>query len=197
MQSAAEPAGPLIELEGRNIPDQVNRFGSRNEAEEIALLRDRLVAAVRSVCPGWLHDQQQDIVQVAMIAVLKQRQGKRRFPGSYLRKAAFTAMVDEIRRRRSRGEVPLEADDEEELVLVVASAGPERRLMSGEISLGVRACLDRLAPPRRAAVTLHLLADNVPSIAEKMGWKRKQAENLVYRGMQDLRDCLRRKGLQP
>ena len=196
MPSAAEPAGPLIGLEGRTIPDQVDRFGAPAE-EENAVLRDRLVVAVRSVCPCWLRDQQQDIVQVAMIAVLKQREGKRRFPASYLRKAAFTATVDEIRRRRSRGEVPLEAEDDDEATLVAAGAGPERRLMSGEISIGIRACLDRLAPPRRAAVTLHLLAYKVPRIAEMMGWKRKQAENLVYRGMQDLRECLRRKGLQP
>ncbi len=188
MPSAAEPAGPLIDLEGKKIPDQV---------DQIALLRDRLVVAVRSVCPYWLRDQQQDIVQVAMIAVLKQKEGNRQFPASYLRKAAFTAMVDEIRRRRSRGEVPLEAEDDDEPTLVAASAGPERRLMSGEISVEIRACLDRLASPRRSAVTFHLLAYKVPSIAEKMGWKRKQAENLVYRGMQDLRECLRRKGLQP
>ncbi len=199
IHSVAEPEEPLIELEGRTIPDQMDRFGSRVEAEEFASLRARLLVAVRSVCPCGLRDHQEDIVQVAMMAVLRQLEkieGSRRFPSSYLRKAAFSAMVDEIRRRRSRGEVPLEPDDGE-LVLVEDRANPERETMAGEISVELRACLDRLAPPRRAAVTLHLLAYKVPRISEKMGWKRKQAENLVYRGMQDLRECLRRKGLQP
>ncbi len=192
--SALEPEERLIELEGRAIPDRTG--GSRTGVEA---LRDRLVVAVRSVCPCWLGDQQQDIVQVAMIAVLRQQEKierNREFPSSYLRKAAYTAMIDEIRRRRSRGEVPLEAA-EEESSFVEGRANPEDQTMAGEISVEIRACLDRLAPPRRAAVTLHLLAYKVPRIAERMGWKRKQAENLVYRGIQDLRECLRRKGLQP
>ncbi len=192
ISSAVEPEERLIGLEGRAIPD-------RTGAEEVTWLRNRLVVAVRAVCPCWLHDHQQDIVQVAMIAVLKQQEkveGGRRFPSSYIRQAAFSAMIDEMRRRRRRGEVPLETADEE-IVLVEARASPERHTMSGEISAGVRDCLDRMAPPRRAAVTLHLLAYKVPQIAEKMGWDQKRADNLVYRGMQDLRECLRKKGLQP
>ena len=77
------------------------------------------------------------------------------------------------------------------------AADPERRYLSREISAAVRGCLERLASPRRSAVTLHLLAYKVPRIAERMGWKRKQAENLVYRGMEDLRRCLRNRGVEP
>ena len=197
-RSAKLPAPP-VELEGTAIPDHQDAAGAVAGADELALLRDRLVAAVRAVCPYWMRNQQQDIVQVAMIAVLKQREKLRerhQFPATYLRKAAYTAVVDELRRRRSRGEVPLDSAVDE-LDQAAASVSPERRCSASEIAAGVRACLSRLAPPRRAAVTLHLLGYRVPQIAEKMGWKRKQADNLVYRGMDNLRDCLRRRGLEP
>ena len=186
-----EPERPPVQPEDSAISDLEGR-------DELVLLRDRLEAAVRAVCPYWMRDHQQDIVQVAMIAVLKQqqKQGARQFPASYLRRAAYTAMIDEIRRRRSRGEVPLEAIDAD-LDLVEERANPERRCSASEIASGVRKCLQRLASPRRAAVTLHLLGYKVPRIAEKMGWKRKQAENLVYRGMDNLRECLSQRGLEP
>ncbi len=166
--------------------------------DALAALRRRLEAAVRAVCPYWLRDQQQDIVQVAMLAILKQheKQGIRHFPASYLRRAAYTSMIDELRRRRSRGEVQLDETDAE-LDLREDGANPERRCSGGEIAAGIRECLKRLAVPRRAAVTLHLLGHRVPRIAERMGWKPKQADNLVYRGMEDLRSCLIGKGLKP
>lgn len=197
--SVVEFERPLIELKGRAISDQVGRFGSRDGAEDFTSLRARLVVAVRAVCPCWLSGHREDIVQMAMMAVLRQQgkgEGKRQFPLSYLRKVAYTAMVDEIRRRRSRGEVPLENADEEHAI-VEDRADPEGQAVASEIAVGVRACLEQLVSPRRTAVTLHLLGYKVPQIAEKMGWDPKRADNLVYRGMENLRECLRAKGLQP
>jgi len=189
MNEALNPI--LTRLEGRAIPNLESR---RSEAEH-ERLRRRLEAAVRAVCPAAMRDHQDDIVQVAMMAVLRQKRGDGDpIPATYLRKAAFTAMIDEMRRLRGDRQQPL--DDAEELG-VDAGAGPERRSMSREISAAIRSCLERLAAPRRAAVALRLLDNNVPEIARRMGWKRKQAENLVFRGMGDLRDCLREKGVEP
>ncbi|MEM7356664.1 MAG: RNA polymerase sigma factor [Acidobacteriota bacterium] len=199
LQSIVDLAPPPVELKGAAIPDQEDPLGRGSGANDLARLRTRLEAAVRAVCPGWLRDQQQDIVQVAMMAVLRQREKqphRSQFPGSYLRRAAYTAMIDEMRRRRSRGEVPLETA-EGESSLVARGGSPEHLVSAGQIADGVRDCLQHLAPPRRAAVTLHLLGYRVPQIAERMGWKPKRAENLVYRGMDDLRQCLREKGLEP
>jgi len=196
--AVVEMAPPPANLEGIPIPDLEDRIDEGAGADELTVLRKKLEAAVRSVCPYWMHDQHQDIVQVAMIAVLKHRDSQpgRHFPLAYLRKAAYTAMIDEIRRRRRRGEVPLEAASDE-VDLVEGRANPERRCSAGEIAEAVRSCLQRLASPRRAAVTLHLLGYRVPEIAEKMSWKPKQADNLVYRGMDDLRRCLVHRGLEP
>ena len=39
-------------------------------------------------------------------------------------------------------------------------------------------------------MTLHLQGFRVAEVATALGWTEKQAENLVYRGLADLRICL-------
>ena len=50
---------------------------------------------------------------------------------------------------------------------------------------------------RRLAVTLHLQGHSVPDAARVLDWPVKRTENLVYRGMADLRECLMSKGIEP
>ena len=48
---------------------------------------------------------------------------------------------------------------------------------------------------RRLAVTLHLQGHSVPEAARLLDWAVKRTENLVYRGLADLRECLTAKGI--
>lgn len=194
MNEACSPYLP--HLESRAITD----LGRGADSDELTLMRRQLAAAVGASCPLWLVNHRDDIVQNAMMAVLRQqerRRGEAHFSASYLKKVAFTATIDEIRRRRSRGEVPLETEESDETSFAAVSAGPERQAISRELAVALRQCLEELAPPRRMAVNLHLMGYKVPQMAKKMGWTRKQAENLVYRGLKDLREHLTARGLQP
>lgn len=167
--------------------------------ETCARLRRQLVQSVRRVCPGWLANQAEDIVQVAMIRVfeiLRRSEGNLILNSSYLSKVAFSATVDEIRRLRSRKEVPLE-EQAVESVAGVVRLDPERVGAGQEIGRAVRHCLCTLAEPRRLAVALHLQGHSVPEIGPLLGWNNKRAENLVYRGLADLRRCLASKGFKP
>lgn len=171
-----------------------------NDADQYTRLRQQLVTAVRSICPAWLRSRDDDLVQAGIMAVMRIRQKKEtdhELPTSYLRRVAYTALIDEIRRHRSRREVPLENTMGDELVVPGERPSPEREALGREISAGIRACLKELVEPRQMAVTLHLLGYGVPQIAKKMGWKTKRASNLVYRGLEGLRDCLRRMELAP
>jgi RNA polymerase sigma-70 factor (ECF subfamily) len=47
------------------------------------------------------------------------------------------------------------------------------------------------------AVALHLQGHSVPDIGKLMSWAPKKADNLVYRGLADLRECLVSKGVKP
>lgn len=169
--------------------------------EELARLRSALARAVAQVCPRWLADQADDLVQVALLRLLDIRhraEGKVEFTSFYLRKAAYSALIDEIRRRRRRHEVALpEGEGAMEPQTTAASSNPERNRAAREVGRAIRDCLGRLIRPRRLAATLHLQGHSVPEVSHLMGWTAKKAENLVYRGLADLRECLAAKGVTP
>ncbi len=167
-------------------------------SDDFARLRKRLGHAVDRVCPGWLCDKKDDLVQAGMMAVLRivrRSEEKREFSSSYLRKVAYSALVDEIRRFRSRREVSLETTDEGAALRAETSSrlDPESLLAGRRIGNAIRRCLKQLVSPRELAVTLHLLGYRTDQIAGRMGWNQKRARNLVYRGLENLRECLRGK----
>ncbi len=102
--------------------------------------------------------------------------------------------MDEIRRVRRRRESPNDAAFE---LLADRGADPATEASSRELGAAIRACLLRLAESRKLAVTLYLLGHTVPESARNLGWPLKKAENMVYRGLADLRRCLARKGFTP
>jgi len=166
--------------------------------EDFVRLRAQLARSVARVCPRWLAGQAEDIVQTAVLRVmdvLRRGEGKAGLGASYLWKVAYTATVDEIRRRRRKREVPLE--EHAAGLPDGPAADPERTRAGREAGEGLRECLGRLLEPRRLAVVLHLQGHSVPEAARLLGWSAKRAENLVYRGLADLRACLRAKGLEP
>jgi RNA polymerase sigma-70 factor (ECF subfamily) len=170
---------------------------------DYAQLHRDLTRAVDRVCPRWMADRADDLVQVALMRVMevqRKKEGTAELSGFYLKKVAYSAMIDEIRRLRRRQEVSLEGESDEEEAISYDPAAPdpdpERSSSGREVGRAIRDCLGRLVAPRRHAVTLNLQGHSVPDIGELMGWTAKKAENLVYRGMSDLRGCLAGKGIQ-
>jgi RNA polymerase sigma-70 factor, ECF subfamily len=164
-------------------------------------LRQDLSRAVARICPGWLANQRDDLVQAAAMRVMQvvgnQRtgEGEPTLASSYLYRIAYSVLVDEIRRVRRRRESALETDVIEPLA--VDRTDPEQLAASGEVGRGIQDCLTELKTERRLAVTLYLQGEQVPGIARILDWPRKRVENLVYRGLADLRACLLSKGLRP
>jgi RNA polymerase sigma-70 factor (ECF subfamily) len=162
-------------------------------------LRRRITSAVRRSCPSWLGSQAEDIVQnvlVRLVQAEKKSEGDSGYSAMYLEKAAHGATVDEIRRRCRRKEQAIE----DPRIMEVArdpGADPERHTAGVDIGQAIRECMTRLVKPRRLAVTLYLQGCTVPETGRRRGWTTKRAENLVYRGLADLRQCLERRGLNP
>lgn len=162
-------------------------------------MRHRLRASVQRVCPARLANDLDDIVQTAVMRVVEALRGRGRedpVPSSYLRKAAFSAAVDEIRRHDRRGEMAL-PDDPADGPYTASDPGPEREHAAGEIRRALSACLAALSAPRRRMVTLYLLGHTVPEASRMLGWTLRKAEHLVYRGLEDLRRCLTSRGIRP
>lgn len=163
------------------------------------VLRRQLAAVLGRICPSWLAERREDLVQAALLKVMeieRRREGETVWTAFYLGRVAHSALVDEIRRRRRRPEDPF--DDEQAAEAPAAeTADPERGTLGRELGRGLRACLAALVEARRRACTLHLLGHGTSEVARLLGWEAKKAENAIYRGLADLRLCLENKGLAP
>lgn len=178
-----------------------------------ARLRTDLESAVRRVCPSWLADRAPDLVQAGILKLLERErrqqgeeegsEGNHTWSTSYLYRVAHSVLVDEIRARRRKPEVALEDDTRENptsspaATVAAPGASPEDRARSAQIGRAMRECLADLIEDRRRAVSLHLAGHSVPEAAGLLGWAAKRTENLVYRGIADLRRCLEQKGQRP
>jgi RNA polymerase sigma-70 factor, ECF subfamily len=173
---------------------------SPDSTVDYAELRIEIVRAVRSLCPKWLASRAEDLVQVALVKILelnRRSEQDRELSSFYLKRVAYSALVDEIRRLERRRESPLETEDGEPLPLASSSPSPEKWQESRELGSGIRDCLGSLLRQRQLAVTLYLQDVSVVDAARLLGWELKQARNLTYRGLADLRRCLQEKGFQP
>jgi len=119
--------------------------------------------------------------------------GPPHLPTAYVRRAAVSAVIDMQRRRRARREIPL---DECEIELAKdAGDGPEADYERAELTAALERALDTLPAPRRAVVRRHLAGDSRHDIEHLTGWSEPKVRNLLYRGLQELRGELARRGL--
>jgi len=166
--------------------------------DDARTLRARLRAEIARRVPPWLRDQIDDLVQIAWFRVgqTAETDARQRTVGpSYLAKVAYCVIVDEIRRRRRRrNEVPM-GDSQE--TAPAETVDPVRAASSREIGRTIEICLGLLLPHRRHAVALYLLGNSVAETSGLLGWPAKRAENMIFRGLADLRHCLTQKGVVP
>jgi RNA polymerase sigma-70 factor (ECF subfamily) len=160
-------------------------------------LRARLLREVRRFCPGWMRDSADDIAQIAWMRLdeYRKKSERNRAPGpTLIAKIAYCATVDEMRRHGRRREFSMETAPE---TVREAQAGPEARARAREIAGAIRSCLLRLSGNRTLAVTLYLQGHTAPETGRILGWSLRKTENLIFRGMSDLRRCLASKGVRP
>ena len=117
---------------------------------------------------------------------------------SWLLRIASNACIDELRRRRRRPQVSLEApsvrdgDDERPLELADPAAGPEQVAVSGEVSEALQAQLQRLPPNQRLAVILcDIEGLSYDEIAVSMASSVGTVKSRISRGRARLREALR------
>lgn len=160
-------------------------------------LRQVLERAMARICPDWLQSSRDDLVQSAMLRILEKHEsgeGNLSFKASYLYKTAHSVMIDEIRRVRRRSETPIEKSP---AIEDRKTADPYEVTVGHSFTDALRDCLARLTQARCLGVTLYLQGHRIPEIARLLDWRAKQADNSVYRGLADLRQCLKDKGFEP
>jgi RNA polymerase sigma factor (sigma-70 family) len=121
----------------------------------------------------------------------------RRAKASYIYRAAISASIDIIRRRRARR---FEATSLDDGIADIAS-DPKRRadasVEGDELAATVHRAIGLLAESRRAVVRMHLAGYERSEIADLLGWTEPKTRNLLYRGLADLRQILESWGIRP
>jgi RNA polymerase sigma-70 factor, ECF subfamily len=188
-------AGQRSKTAGSLAPVTAGSSSEVSEAPE--RLRVDVERAVRNVCPRWLTDQIDDLTQIATSRILQRLRDTAGtsvvLTSGYIYRAAYNALIDEIRKRRRQRELPMEPD----LVPASHEESPERRAEARGIREHVSKCLSALMAARRRAVMLHLQGHSLDEICAILEEPRKKIENLAYRGLADLRRCLKARGIEP
>src|SRR5262245_23402558 len=114
---------------------------------------------------------------------------------SYLHRAAMSAAVDLIRRRRTNREAPVDISIVQDVVPAEDSSGPVAAAELSDLTGTVERALETIPTARRPVVRLYLSGFGSAEIAELMGWTEPKTRNLLYRGLADLRDRLSALGI--
>jgi RNA polymerase sigma-70 factor (ECF subfamily) len=117
-------------------------------------------------------------------------------PSSYVYHTARTAALDLLRRRRAPvAAVPLEAA--EGVAEHRSAGGPDQQVEESELAAAVFDAVEELIESRRVAVRMHLLGYEPREIAGRLGWTGGKTRKLLSRGMADLRERLKARGIGP
>jgi RNA polymerase sigma-70 factor (ECF subfamily) len=113
---------------------------------------------------------------------------------SYVYRTSMSAAIDLLRRRRARGsERTVALDDVEEPVSNVSD--PSRSVEESELAAQVARAIEAITPSRRPVVRMYLAGYSREEIAALMGWSEAKTRNLLYRGLDDLRERLAEVGI--
>lgn len=161
-----------------------------------AVERETLAALARiaqRMRPTGVTLEPEDIAQEAYLRVRSRLEDGTVLGRSYLWRAAYTAMIDLLRRERAeqRRRTQLTVVD------VAPDPSPESRAHGREIGVAIDGCVKDLPDDRQRVVVLHLLGHGVKDVAGLLGEPYKKIENLLYRGLRALRGCLAGKGFNP
>ncbi|MDJ0656846.1 MAG: sigma-70 family RNA polymerase sigma factor [Xanthomonadales bacterium] len=119
--------------------------------------------------------------------------------GSYLRRVVNSALIDAVRRaqaRESSRRASNIGEKQDADPAALTQDNPEKAAKRDELSATIQSVLDSLSAGRRRAVTLRLHGLAVNEIGALCGWKESKARNLVYRGLEQLRTELNKRGIE-
>lgn len=156
---------------------------------------DCLGEAVRRHCPPWLSHDSDDIGQTASVRLMMRLRDVPSLEASpaYVRRVAKNAVIDAVRSQTARQHRHRQAAT----VCRDTPASPEQQMMNRELGRALAEHLARLPDARRRAVALYMRGHGATEIAEQWGCATKRVENLLYRGLQSLRQSLTRAGFAP
>lgn len=169
-------------------------------AIERALARFEEVARRAGQAHGLRGDDLDEVLQGVRIRLWRASETPGKLDAlsaSYVYRAALSAAVDLLRRRRVRREEPGHEEQWRGGGIAAPSPGADETLVSGETLEAIARALDALPPNRRAVVRMYLTGYGRDEISALLQWSEAKTRNLLYRGLDDLRQRLIALGIRP
>jgi RNA polymerase sigma factor (sigma-70 family) len=137
----------------------------------------------------------QDIEQAVVMGLWQQlkREQTIQHPASYVYRAAVRETIRTLQRERAQKARSEEGSDPDGAPS--PQGDPFAALRAKEQGEAIEGSLEQLAPDRRRAARAHLAGFEVAEIMDMYGWTYQKARNLIARGMADLREALRSRGI--
>jgi RNA polymerase sigma factor (sigma-70 family) len=113
---------------------------------------------------------------------------------SYIKKIVDSSVIDQIRRMRREEQIlysEMQRKIAEKKNIYKRDEIDERKLKRI-----LEQAVDSLLESRRKAVKLHLLNMSLEEISEFFNWSRHKTRNLLYRGLKDLKQALKERGIE-
>jgi RNA polymerase sigma factor (sigma-70 family) len=168
----------------------------RARFESLVRQYGRLIAGVVRRVAGRAGDLvREDVEQKVLVSLWRQIENEQTIdhPSSYIYRIAVRETVRMMRQETSRGQEPLE--EEGPSTLPDRREDPYDSAARAEQRRQIEASLGELAADRQRAVRAHLSGFDVQEIMRMYGWPYQRARNLIARGMFDLREALRQRGI--
>jgi RNA polymerase sigma-70 factor (ECF subfamily) len=159
-------------------------------------------AAIRKTSPRIDESQMDDIEQEVKLKIWKEilkSEKKILNLGSYIWKVTYTTtcrIMKTISKERKmawsqsgESQHPVGAGVQEK------GASPNHRLEKKETMEIIRDTIDSLIESRRAVLKLYLMGMDQMEISQFFGWSEDKVRNLISRGLADLRNAIRERGL--
>lgn len=163
----------------------------------IARFRGYIVAIGRR--HGLSDADTDEVVQEIRLRVWRSRGDPETIGGvgpSYIYRAAVSAAVDVLRRRRAR-RTGLDAVEPLSATSAAVPPAAPNALEGREMEDRIYMAVGELLPSRRPVVKMHLAGYDRHEIAEALGCSVGKVRNLLSRGLADLRTLLERAGIGP
>ncbi len=153
-----------------------------------------LRSAVMRLRPESIASQTDDLIQESRIRLARALGRGQHITGAYVKRVAWSVIVDALRRSKRTADQPT-AEGGEELEQVSKGRTPEELVALAQLREGLQRGLESLSNERRDVLTLYLVGHTIQETADRLGITYKQADNRIYRGLAALRESLRRRGI--
>jgi RNA polymerase sigma factor (sigma-70 family) len=116
-----------------------------------------------------------------------------KLPTSYVYRTAITAALDLVRKRR-RDENREPSLDTAPTAALVSRTAADADVLASDLGAAILRELNTMVEARRVVVRMHLAGYGREEMTSLLGWSDAKVRNLLYRGLQDLRERLTQAG---